>query len=150
MNHIDHNPEADPRASLITALEQHEAALARGRAALEAQRAQLHGARGQLKSERARSHDLAWELEELELRLRELAAQQADASDPLREQQLTRLADRRAALEDLALKKLIREDELAAQYAAHEQALAEQERAWAEREAQLSAECERIRALLGD
>jgi len=145
MSYIDHS---DKRAALAAALGQLEQALTQARAELAPLRAEIQRARSQLKSERAHATDLAWELEELELRLRDLRVQHAAATDPLQAHMIASVAERCVVLEEQALTQLIRVDELAAQCAAAEQALTERERAWAAREAQLNAECERIRTLL--
>lgn len=148
MTHLNHDHEHAPAAALAVALSDCEADLERGRADLAAQRAQLQHARSQLKSERAHSHDLAWELEDLEQRLRDISARPAGAVALLHDGDLARLNERRAALEEQALKQLILLDELAARCADDDRALAERERAWTTREAQLVAECARLRALL--
>lgn len=148
MSHTNYEHEHAPDAALA-ALSECDAELERGRADLAALRARLQRERGQLKSERAHSHDLAWELEDLEQRLRDLTGRPAGADDPPHDQDLARLNERRAALEEQALKQLIRLDELAARCADDDQALSEREQAWAAREAQLGAERERILALLG-
>lgn len=145
MSYIDHSHERD---ALTAALSMREQALTQAHAELTTLRAEIQRAHSQLKSERAHANDLAWELEELELRLRDLRVQHAATTDPLHARMIASVAEHCVALEEQALTQLIRVDELAAQCAAAEQTLAERERAWAARDAELTAECERIRALL--
>lgn len=135
-------------ADLAAALAQIEHELAEGQARLRERQLGQRAAISQLKGVRGALSDMAWELEELERRLDELQAQREGPDDPLAERELASLRGRRAVLEEHLLAIMLQADQLAAEIAAEEQALAEASGAWTAHEAELRAERDQLAAQL--
>lgn len=133
------------RTAALRAIE-HE--LADAHAHLAEQRGQRQAAIRELKLARAVASDLSWELADLEQRLRDLLEQREGPGDPLLEREIASLSAARAALEERVLGQMLLVDELVARAASLEQALSLAEQAWAEREAALLAERDRIAELM--
>lgn len=142
-----HDPSGEP-PGLVRHLERLNQLLEQGRAELARLREGLNTIRGQLKSARAHASDLAWELADLEHQLHDLRQRREGPGDLLLERELASMTQRHAAFEEQALAQMLHVDELAARYAAEEQALADRERAWAASEAELLAEHQRLTRLL--
>jgi hypothetical protein len=134
----------------IAALKAIEHELADAHARLTDERAQRQAAIRELKLARAVASDLSWELADLEQRLRDLLDQREGPADQLLEREIASLSAARAALEERVLGQMLLVDELVARAAALEQALSLTEQAWAEREAALLAERDRIAELMRD
>ncbi len=117
-------PENRTIVELADTLARIDQQLAAGRAQLQERRDHQRAAIGQLKSVRSTLSDLAWELEELEQRLRDLQAQREGPDDPLVEREVASMLARRAAFEEQLLTLMLQVDQLAADVAAEEQALA--------------------------
>jgi predicted nucleic acid-binding Zn-ribbon protein len=143
--HEYERPEA-----LQAALAKLDQELAAGQAHIHERRARRHAAAGALKSARAQASDLSWELEDLEQRLRDLTAQREGPGDPLLDRELASITTRRAEQEERVLAQLLLVDELMARVAAEEQALADEERAWASHQRELAVERDRIANQLSD
>jgi predicted nucleic acid-binding Zn-ribbon protein len=148
MANTAHKHDHLPVQALVDRLAQLEQQLAQGQAYLSEGRARHHSALSEVKIARAAASDLSWELADLEQRLRDLQEQREGPGDQLLERELASVAGRRAALEEQVLAQMLLVDELAARAAAEERALAAEEQALAARMTELSAERERIVALL--
>jgi chromosome segregation ATPase len=146
---MESSPEREhsPAAERAAALAQIEREIADGQARLRERQLRQRAAISQLKGVRGALSDMAWELEELERRLDELQAQREGPDDPLAERELSSMRGRRATLEEQLLAIMLQADQLAAEIAAEEQALAEASAAWAAHEAELRAEREQLAAL---
>ena len=142
--------EQSSAADRAAALAQIERELAEGQARLSERQLRQRAAISQLKGVRGALSDMAWELEELERRLDELQAQREGPDDPLAERELASMRGRRAALEEQLLAIMLQADQLAAEIAAEERALAEVSRAWAAHESELRAERDQLAMLLGN
>jgi len=140
--------EQSSAAKLAATLAQIEREIAEGQARLRDRQLRQRAAISQLKGVRGALSDMAWELEELERRLGELQAQREGPDDPLVERELASMRGRRAALEEQLLAIMLQADQLAAEIAAEEQALAEANRVWAAHEAGLSSEHQQLAELL--
>jgi chromosome segregation ATPase len=146
MERIHDTPGEPP--GLAEHLERLNQSLEQGRAELAGLHEHLNAVRSQLRSARAHASDLAWELEDLEHHLYDLRRRREGPGDLLLERELASMTQRHAVLEEQALAQMLHVDELVARYAVEEQALTEQERAWAAREATLLTEHQRITDLL--
>jgi hypothetical protein len=137
-------------AMRLAALKEIEHELADALARLDEQRDQRQAAIRELKLARAVASDLSWELADLEQRLRDLKEQREGPGDPLLEREIASLSAARAVLEERVLGQMLLVDDLVARAASLEQALFLIEQAWAEREATLLAERDRIAELIRD
>jgi len=141
-------PENQTVVELAEALGRLDRQLAAGREQLQERRNQQRSAIGRLKSVRSTLSDLAWELEELEQRLSDLQAQREGPDDPLVEREVASMISRRSAFEEQLLALMLQADQLAADVAAEERALAAASEEWSSIEQALVAERAKTVALL--